>query len=89
MLLKHDIIAEIAGETEESGLERAQSEKKLATLNKALDVLMKLDRANTRSKPGVTARGPAHRYRAADSSASDDGDSGSDDGEDSDSSSSG
>lgn len=51
--ISEDIIEDIAGETEESKVERESSTTKLATLKKALEVLKRLDRGQTQghSKP--------------------------------------
>lgn len=45
--LQEDMIQDIAGETEDSIVERDSSTTKLATLKKALDVLKRLDRGHT------------------------------------------
>ncbi|KAK5313210.1 hypothetical protein LTR70_007727 [Exophiala xenobiotica] len=48
--LEESTIEDIAGETDESKVEREQSSKKMATLKLALDVLERLDRRNTMGK---------------------------------------
>lgn len=45
--LSEEMIEDIAGETEDSKLERESSTSKLASLQKALDVLKRLDRGHT------------------------------------------
>lgn len=45
--ISEDVIEDIAGETEESKMERESSTTKLATLKKALEVLKRLDRGQT------------------------------------------
>lgn len=47
--LPEDVIEDIAGETEDSKMERKGSTRKLATLKKTLDVLKRLDRGHTHS----------------------------------------
>lgn len=48
--LPDDVVEEIAGETDESKMERGSSNAKLATLKSALDALRRLDHGNTQSK---------------------------------------
>lgn len=49
LTLDEDLIEDMAGETEESKLERSSSTQKLDTLKQALDVLKRLDRGNVAS----------------------------------------
>lgn len=51
LALDDDVIEEIAGETEESKMERKSSTAKLESLKSALDALRRLDRGNVKSKP--------------------------------------
>jgi len=52
--LEDELIADIAGETEQSQIERESSEAKLRMLRKALDILKRLDRGHTQSMPTVS-----------------------------------
>lgn len=63
--MSEDIIEDIAGETEESKVERESSMTKLATLKKALEVLKRLDRGQTQGhlKPRNIKLGPMTNYR--------------------------
>ncbi|KAK5102584.1 hypothetical protein LTR70_000442 [Exophiala xenobiotica] len=52
--LEDELIADIAGETEQSQIERESSEAKLRMLRKALDILKRLDRGHTQSMPTIS-----------------------------------
>ncbi|KAK5936896.1 hypothetical protein PMZ80_010834 [Knufia obscura] len=54
LTLEEDLIEDIAGETEESKLERTSSTQKLGTLKQALDVLKRLDRGNVASMSPIS-----------------------------------